>query len=390
MVEHPPLAVNLTTLSSARSKILRPIAENQKEPHFKEKGGEKIKEIAMSEEKIRYDETYKRLFSNPKLVEELVRYFVSEELANELDFESMETVETTTFSHNLEKKENDKLLKLKRKAGGEVYLILMLEFQSSNDFSMPVRILNYVARLYDEITKTQGEVRSLTLPAVFPVVLYNGTFNWTAKTSLDDLRGGDDDWRKATSMVQARYHLVDCTRVQPIKDSFLSVLFRLEHPESLEHFKQDLLEFGALVRQIVPNALLEDFQVWLRFVLEKKFKGAKLSHEQLMFFFPEDSMFTMNRDRLDKVLGDLEQEVYDRGAAAGLEKGIEQGLEKGRLEEGQRLLGRLLSRKFGEDTSREEKIDKLDTKAVEAAVELIFDVETEEELWVLLDELLAH
>ncbi len=105
-------------------------------------------------------------------------------------------------------------------------------------------------------------------------------------------------------------------------------------------------------------------------------------------------MFTMNRDRLDKVLGDLEQEVYDRGAAAGLEKGIEQGmeqgLEKGRLEEGQRLLGRLLSRKFGEDTSREEKIDKLDTKAVEAAVELIFDVETEDELWVLLDELLAH
>ena len=57
MVEHPPLAVNLTTLSSARSKILRPIAENQKEPLFKEKGGEKIKEIAMSEEKIRYDET---------------------------------------------------------------------------------------------------------------------------------------------------------------------------------------------------------------------------------------------------------------------------------------------------------------------------------------------
>ena len=93
-------------------------------------------------------------------------------------------------------------------------------------------------------------------------------------------------------------------------------------------------------------------------------------------------MFTMNRDRLDKVLGDLEQEVYDRGAAAGL--------EKGRLEEGQKLLGRLLSRKFGEDTSREEKIDKLDTKAVEAAVELIFDVETEDELWVLLDELLAH
>ena len=63
-------------------------------------------------------------------------------------------------------------------------------------------------------------------------------------------------------------------------------------------------------------------------------------------------MFTMNRDRLDKVLGDLEQEVYDRGAAAGL--------EKGRLEEGRKLLGMLLEQKFGADASRAERLENLD------------------------------
>ncbi|MEC9443082.1 MAG: hypothetical protein VYE40_18450, partial [Myxococcota bacterium] len=130
---------------------------------------------------------------------------------------------------------------------------------------------------------------------------------------------------------------------------------------------------GALVRQIVPNALLEDFQVWLRFVLEKKFKGAKLSHEQLMFFFPEDSMFTMNRDRLDKVLGDLEQEVYDRGAAAGL--------EKGRLEEGRKLLGMLLEQKFGANTSRIERLENLDPAAIEAATAALLSASDEDAFW---------
>ena len=334
----------------------------------------------MSEKKIKYDETYKRLFSNPKLVEELMRHFVSAELAEELDFESMESVETTTFSHELEKKENDKLLKLKRKAGGEVYLILMLEFQSSNDFSMPVRILNYVARLYDEITKIQGEVQSLTLPAVFPVVLYNGKFNWTAKTSLDDLRDGDDDWRQATSMVQARYHLVDCARARPIKDSFLSVLFQLEHANDAQELKDALVEFAKLVREVVSDALIEDFQVWLRFVIERKYKGARLTKKQLQLFFPEDSMFVLDRTNIDKALDEIEQEVYERGNKAGLE----QGLEQGRLEEGRRLLGMLLEQKFGANLQRAERLETLDLAAIEAATSILLNASDEDVFWASL------
>ena len=113
----------------------------------------------------KYDETYKKLFTNSVLVEELMRYFVDEKLANELDFTTLESLETTSYSQDLEKRENDRILKIKRKSGGELYLLLMLEFQSSNDFSMAVRILNYVARLYEEITKTHGNNASLSLPA---------------------------------------------------------------------------------------------------------------------------------------------------------------------------------------------------------------------------------
>ena len=279
----------------------------------------------MSDENAKYDETYKRLFTNVELLEEIIRYFIDEDLADALDFSKVEGLETTTFSQDLEKRESDRIIKIKLEDGEDIYLLLMLEFQSSNDFSMPVRILNYVARLYDEITKIQGEVQSLTLPAVFPVVLYNGKFNWTAKTSLDDLRDGDDDWRQASSMVQARYHLVDCARARPIKDSFLSVLFQLEHANDAQELKDALVEFAKLVREVVSDALIEDFQVWLRFVIERKYKGARLTKKQLQLFFPEDSMFVLDRTNIDKALDEIEQEVYERGNKAGLEQGLEQG-----------------------------------------------------------------
>jgi flagellar biosynthesis/type III secretory pathway protein FliH len=92
-------------------------------------------------------------------------------------------------------------------------------------------------------------------------------------------------------------------------------------------------------------------------------------------------MFVLDRTNIDKALDEIEQEVYERGNKAGLE----QGLEQGRLEESHRLLERLLSRKFGENDAREERIARLDTDAVEDAVELIFDVENEPDFWAAVE-----
>ena len=340
----------------------------------------------------KYDETYKKLFTNSVLVEELMRYFVDEKLANELDFTTLESLETTSYSQDLEKRENDRILKIKRKSGGELYLLLMLEFQSSNDFSMAVRILNYVARLYEEITKTHGNNASLSLPAVFPVVLYNGDTSWTAKTSLRALRDGDEDWKEATSLFDLRYHLIDCARAERVDDSFVSLLFRLEHPRSTKAFKADLIEFAELVCKMIPARMLGDLQSWFRHVLEKKTHGKTLTDEEIAYFFPEDGMFKMNRTRLDRVLDELAQESAQRiakrereeGLREGIEQGLEQGLEQGRHVEGRRMLGLLLTQRFGVDESREDKLASLGLDEIEAATSILLKVPDETTFWVEL------
>lgn len=92
-------------------------------------------------------------------------------------------------------------------------------------------------------------------------------------------------------------------------------------------------------------------------------------------------MFTFDRTNIDKALDEIDKEVYDRGAAAGLEKGLEQGRRQ--------VLAMLLEKKFGEDDSREARLKGIDASSLDAAVSLLLDAEEEEAFWRALSEATA-
>ena len=48
-----------------------------------------------------HDQSYKRLFSHPQMVEDLLCGFVHEEWVNQLDFSTLETVKDSFMSDNL-------------------------------------------------------------------------------------------------------------------------------------------------------------------------------------------------------------------------------------------------------------------------------------------------
>ncbi len=52
---------------------------------------------------------------------------------------------------------------------------------------MAVRLLTYIGLLWEDLRKS-GEIDSSEpLPAVLPIVIYNGDAPWTAKTDLADM-----------------------------------------------------------------------------------------------------------------------------------------------------------------------------------------------------------
>lgn len=130
-----------------------------------------------------HDIRYKKLFSNVKLVQQLLETFVDEPFVKELDFNKAIRVEKSFVTESFAEKESDIIYRLRYK-GQEVYLYLLIEFQSTVDKFMSVRMLRYILELYDSVIRESPKEK---LPPVFPLMLYNGERKWTAPQQIADL-----------------------------------------------------------------------------------------------------------------------------------------------------------------------------------------------------------
>ena len=150
-----------------------------------------------------HDSGYGTLFRNRTIFRQLVETFVKEPWVAELDFAQAETVETTFIDEDYRQTESDLIYRLKLR-DKEVYFYILMEFQSTVDYWMVLRIAHYVTSLYMSLVKERKRARKaekaaggqparkqekqqIKLPAVFPLLLYNGDDKWTAPTDLSVL-----------------------------------------------------------------------------------------------------------------------------------------------------------------------------------------------------------
>ena len=133
------------------------------------------------------DEIYKKLFAFPRMVEDLMRGFAAREWAAAIDFSTLRKLPAEYVSDEMRKRIGDTVWAVRLRDGG--YVLTMLEFQSRNDPMMALRILVYTGLLYQEVVRNDAPVLDAgrQLPAVLPVVLYNGTTPWKAAREFADL-----------------------------------------------------------------------------------------------------------------------------------------------------------------------------------------------------------
>ena len=135
-----------------------------------------------------HDSGYKRLFSNKTIFRQLIQTFVEEEWVRRLDFERAERLDKSFVSEHYKETEADIIYKVPLLDSDKVvYLALLIEFQSTVQRFMILRTLQYKCNFYmDFVLANKGE-RDLMLPALFPLVLYNGEDKWTAPANIDQL-----------------------------------------------------------------------------------------------------------------------------------------------------------------------------------------------------------
>lgn len=131
-----------------------------------------------------HDSGYKRLFSNRTIFRQFIETFVHEDWVQDLDFSQAETLDKSFVSAHYKETESDLIYKVKFH-GHEAYLVLLLEFQTTVERFMALRVLNYVTNFYMDYVESVKHVNML--PPVFPIVLYRGKAAWNAPVNMTDL-----------------------------------------------------------------------------------------------------------------------------------------------------------------------------------------------------------
>jgi hypothetical protein len=180
-----------------------------------------------------HDALYHRLFSHPGVVAQLLRDFADGDWLTDLDLDGMERLNTKFHADSGQRREGDMIWRIPRLVGGDSYLVLLLEFQSSSDQHMALRMLAYAALLWQQLVREGRLLPNGKLPPLLPVVVYNGDERWHAQeqlSSLVGLPGGSKLW---PFQPNCAYHVIDIGRFSIAdlaqRDGLPALWFRLEN-----------------------------------------------------------------------------------------------------------------------------------------------------------------
>ena len=226
-----------------------------------------------------HDKTYRLLFSFPEMVRDALK-LIPEPWVGELDFDTLEKMSESRVSDRLDLRFQDVVWKV-RCRGTDIYLCLLIEFQSTIDPYMVFRIFSYEADFYaDQIrqmldkekpdplvyfTEDDEGHRYAQFPLAIPIVCYNGKPIWWPKLELKSLLQVPPGFEHLAPNLS--YVLVDEHRIpqeQLDTENLLATLIGLEKSDSLEELND---AFKKLLQWIQNPRLRRAFASTVRVAL---------------------------------------------------------------------------------------------------------------------------
>jgi predicted transposase/invertase (TIGR01784 family) len=266
-----------------------------------------------------HDSGYKKLFSNHTIFRQLLETFVGEAWVKELDFSRCETLDKSFVADHYKETESDLIYKVGLR-GQTIYIYILIEFQSSVARFMAVRVLNYITSFYLDYIASQEQIEKL--PAIFPLVLYNGERTWTAPQDVSELieaqpgLGGYALRFKYWLLAENHYSREQLLKIRNI----VSTLFLAE-----AHYEIDLLE-EELLNLYEREADKQAVSLFLNWFRQLAVYG-KVSLED---YAALDQVYRTKEEVRTMLVATLEQErksIYMEGRVEGVRQTLLQLLE---------------------------------------------------------------
>ena len=283
-----------------------------------------------------HDTGYKELFSYPEFVQQLIEGFAPAEMAELMDFSTLKNHSGNYITPLFEEKFEDVVWSVEVTWQGvtqQVFLYILLEFQSRVDRTMPIRLMHYVACFYDHLLKNGTTTPHKGLPPVLPIVLYNGSERWTARQDIYDMVHPEPPAFLQVYQPHLRYYLVDEGRYTDeelnLRQTPLSGVFSIENASMDRKGLQQAVDRIVAIIQADPHKERIDKIItrWLKRHLQRL--GAEVNLDQLNSLVEDKDMLAENlenwaqqerREEREKVLQETEQRLREAEKRALEEK----------------------------------------------------------------------
>lgn len=325
-----------------------------------------------------HDKSYKDLYSNKKVFIDLVQEMLKAPWSKDLKPDNLTLINKSYISSDYEEQESD-IVYSANINNGEVIFYVLLEFQSTVDYRMPLRLFFYISEILREYAKNarhKKSDRNLKIPAVIPIVLYNGKNKWDVPTKFRDIVYNGEIF--GHNIVDFNYDIFDINHDYAKEElinskSITSAIFLLDQ-------KVSPVEFLNRIKAIVlyfDNLTVKEKQVlkhWIKNSVEESL--AKEAVEILDASKEEvETMVASNAFILTEMQEQAKAKGREEGIEAGREEGIKKQKEADRVAQSNVAL-KLLMKRFGSiDDEIKERISKLEIEKINYIIENIFDIE---------------
>ena len=308
------------------------------------------------------DKILKDILSNKLCMQQLLQGYVLEpEVSEQLDYNTLEQLQTEYIDPDTKRAyQGDMLWKLYFKDASQqpIFLFIMLEFQSTIENDMLLRILNYATQCYFRHLRNRYPSNGqFPLPWIIPVVLYTGKRPWSAPTKFRQILPTEipRGLRDHAISVDLVYKLLE-TRTLELEDRDIDLaryLFECLKSNSIDKLRENWQNIRELLRKLQ----LEDlFKSW----------GQLISMVATRIGTGRDDYIAMDKDNYDEVNpnevtamlepeGELSwrQRTLLEGQIKGHAKGKAEGLAEGEAKERKTLISGVLYNRFPSASQRE-------------------------------------
>ena len=314
--------------------------------------------------KRKHDASYKKIFAHRRTIGDLLRGFAGK-LARHLDFSTLERLPASFVTEHLGQRHADMLWKIQTADGSWLYLLVLLEFQSTIDHDMALRMLDYTVRVLQGLGSDDRGPGG-KYPPLLPVVIYNGEGRWTAVTDARELFAPMPD-ELLGYRPRHQYLLLDLRALDPTvlpPENVVSLIAMLEQARSQGQLEKLGASLADWLLRVGETRLLDSFVAWITQVLARTDAAGRTLELQ-------------TRSEEEGTMSTLAERVREWGDELN-QQWLEKGIEKGERQ----MVYRLAAHRFGPGIAEQLSplLDELsDQGRIAAVATMVLECESGEE-----------